>query len=164
MNFAACIWPNQQNLFSCLDRGTCDCDWWVPLSMWDNGDKRSNLICPVGSWILLAVYPIFFWCVVHCTAHVWWCIWFFATAPISQLDGALLLAHQKCVMWFAITAILDQMTCTNDVSECLVCSSMHTCSRLFQLIPSYRILFNHPKSVQRLPAERPAKYMPVFIM
>ena len=48
--------------------GTCDCDWWVPLSMWDNADKRSNLICPVGSCILLAICTHFLMCgTLHCT-------------------------------------------------------------------------------------------------
>ena len=38
------------------------------------------------------------------------------------------------------------------------------CFSLFPLTEYYLIIQNHPKSVQRLPAERPAKYMPVFIM
>jgi hypothetical protein len=108
-------------------------DWWVPLSMWDNGDKRSNLICPVGSWILLAVYPFFFY-VWYTALHTYDGVFGSSQLlPSHSWMGLCCLLNRNGSCDIASTAILDQMTCTNYVSECLVCSSMqwpNTCQFL----------------------------------
>lgn len=91
MNVAACIRPNQQNLFPCLD-----CDWWVPLSMWDNADKRSNLICPVGSCILLAVCTHFFMCgTLHCTHMMVYLV--LPNCSLLTAGWGLLFVYENCL-------------------------------------------------------------------
>lgn len=123
MNLPACIWLNQQNLFPCPDWGTCDCDWWVPLSMWDNADKRSNLICPVGSWILLAVYAHFFMCgTLHwtrMTVYLVLCNCSLLTAGCSLLLAYIrnvsceLLVPQSWTKWHVRIMSQERLACSS---------------------------------------------------
>jgi hypothetical protein len=103
MLLLACIRPNQQKKFASMPWLGNLWLWLVGavVDVWYNADKRSNLT--PSSWILYFIsclhpFFIFFMCAVHCTAHTWWCVWFFPTAaPFSQLDAVFAVcSYEKC--------------------------------------------------------------------